>query len=67
MNRLTTDKRCQVIRALVEGNSIRSTVRMTRVAKNTIVTLLAEADRACAEYQANVMVAITVEIPCEIR
>jgi len=55
MNKLTTDKRCQVIRALVEGNSIRSTVRMTSVAKNTIVKLLAEVGRVCAKYQNKVM------------
>jgi hypothetical protein len=29
MNRLSAEKRAQVIRALVEGNSIRATVRMT--------------------------------------
>ena len=28
MNRLTTEKRAQIVGALVEGNSIRATVRM---------------------------------------
>jgi len=42
MNRLTTAKRVAVVAALVEGCSIRATVRMTGVAKNTIVKLLAE-------------------------
>ena len=51
MNRLTNEKRVAVVKALVEGNSIRSTVRMTGVAKNTIVKLLADLGRACAEYQ----------------
>src|SRR5271167_2982273 len=51
MNRLTPDKRVQVISALVEGNSIRATVRMTGVAKNTIVKLLAGAGVACTKYQ----------------
>ena len=50
MNRLTPDKRTQVIAALVEGNSIRSTVRMTGVAKNTIAKLLVELGAACSEY-----------------
>jgi IS1 family transposase len=36
---------------LVEGNSIRSTVRMTGIAKNTIVKLLADVGSVCAEYQ----------------
>jgi IS1 family transposase len=40
-----------VVAALVEGNSIRATVRMTGVAKNTIVKLLADLGMACAEYQ----------------
>lgn len=51
MNQLTTEKRKQVLAALVEGNSIRATVRMTGVAKNTIVKLLAEIGEACSEYQ----------------
>ena len=42
MNRLTTDERKAVVAAPVEGNSIRSTVRMTGVAKNTIGKLLLE-------------------------
>lgn len=53
MNSLDNKRRAQVISALVEGNSIRATVRMTGVAKNTIVKLLAEIGAACAEYQDN--------------
>src|SRR5436190_335376 len=51
MNKLTTEKRCAVVRALVEGCSIRSTVRMTGVAKNTVVKLLVELGAACSAYQ----------------
>lgn len=51
MNKLSRQKRIQVIAALVEGNSIRSTVRMTGVAKNTVVKLLADIGSVCAEYQ----------------
>lgn len=51
MNRLSEAQRIQVIAALVEGNSIRATVRMTGVAKNTVVKLLAEIGGACEEYQ----------------
>jgi IS1 family transposase len=51
MNTLTEAKRVQVIAALVEGNSIRATVRMTGVSKNTVVRLLEEVGRACAKYQ----------------
>ncbi len=55
MNKLTNERRTQVIAALVEGNSIRATVRMTGVAKNTIVKLLEEVGEACANYQDEVM------------
>jgi IS1 family transposase len=51
MNRLTTAERARVIGALVEGNSIRATVRMTGVAKNTIAKLLVDLGSACYEYQ----------------
>jgi IS1 family transposase len=51
MNRLNDAKRAQVVAALVEGNSIRATVRMTGVAKNTIVKLLIQLGAACSEYQ----------------
>jgi IS1 family transposase len=51
MNKLSTEDRVRVIAALVEGNSIRATVRMTGVSKNTIVKLLAEVGTACDRYQ----------------
>lgn len=51
MNKLKPEKQKQVIASLVEGNSIRATVRMTGVAKNTIVKLLEAVGKACDEYQ----------------
>ncbi|MGA3236899.1 MAG: DDE-type integrase/transposase/recombinase [Bryobacteraceae bacterium] len=50
MNKLDTAKRTQIVAALVEGCSIRSTVRMTGASKNTIAKLLVELGAACAEY-----------------
>ncbi len=50
MNRLTTDKRTQVIAALVEGVSINAITRMTGVSKVTILRLLEQMGCACAEY-----------------
>jgi IS1 family transposase len=50
MNKLSTADRVRVVAALVEGNSIRATVRMTGVAKNTIVKLLADLGTACGDY-----------------
>ena len=51
MNRLNRTRQAQVIAALVEGNSINATVRMTGVAKHTILKLLADLGPACADYQ----------------
>jgi transposase len=42
MNQLSRAERAQIIRALVEGNSIRSVARMTGFARNTISTLLVQ-------------------------
>lgn len=51
MNRLQSWERAQIIRCLVEGNSIRSTVRITGYAKNTVTKLLVDIGKACAAYQ----------------
>lgn len=51
MNKLSLERRVQVVKALVEGNSINGTVRMTGVAKNTILKLLAKLGSACLDYQ----------------
>ncbi len=56
MNKLDTERRAQVVAALVEGNSIRATVRMTGVAKNTIAKLLVELGAACSEYMNRTLV-----------
>ena len=48
MNRLGTAKRVQVISALVEGSSINAIVRMTGVAKHTILNLPEDTECACA-------------------
>jgi IS1 family transposase len=51
VNKLTTAKRVAVVAALVEGNSIRATARMTNVSKATILKLLADLGAACARFQ----------------
>jgi IS1 family transposase len=61
MNRLSSEKRSRVVACLVEGNSIRATVRMTGVAKNTVTKLLVDLGEACAEYQDRVM----RDLPCK--
>jgi IS1 family transposase len=50
MNHLSKEQRIRVVAALVEGNSLRSTSRMTGVARNTVTTLLLGLAEACAGY-----------------
>ena len=50
MNRLNIEERARVLGCLVEGNSIRATCRMTGAAKGTVIKLLADVGRGCAEY-----------------
>jgi len=55
------ERQIAVISSLVEGNSIRATVRMTGVAKDTVTKLLARVGQACAEYQDKTM----RNLPCK--
>lgn len=50
MNKLDTAKRVAVVAALVEGNSLRATARMTGVARMTVEKLLRDLGAACAEH-----------------
>ncbi len=50
MNRLDTATQAKVISCLVEGCSVRATVRMTGVALNTIAKLLGDIGCACVAY-----------------
>jgi IS1 family transposase len=61
MNHLSAEKRAQVVAALVEGNSIRATVRMTGVAKNTVTKLLVDIGTACSVHMDTTM----RDLPCE--
>src|ERR1041385_831974 len=51
MNKLSRDKRTQVLTLLCEGNSMRATARIADVAFNSVVKLLIDAGRACSDYQ----------------
>jgi hypothetical protein len=61
MNRLTTEKRAQILGMMVEGMSIRSISRLTGASKNTVVKLLADAGAACSDYQDRAL----RELPCK--
>lgn len=51
MNILGIEKRAAIVRALVEGNSIRATARLTGTAKATVLKLLVEVGEFCSLYQ----------------
>jgi hypothetical protein len=61
MKQLTTAQRAQIIKCLCEGMSIRSTVRITGAAKNTVVKLLCEMGCACADFHHRVVRNLTVQ------
>lgn len=60
MNKLSPAKRTAIVSALVEGNSIRATCRMTDTAKGTALKLLVDLGWACEAYQRDVL----VNLPC---
>ncbi len=62
MQTLATTKRAAVLRCLIEGNSILSTSRITGIAKNSIVKLLADAGDACSSYMHEKL----VNLPCKL-
>jgi IS1 family transposase len=66
MNRLNIEERTAIIRCLIEGNSIRSTARITGAARNTISTLLVALGKATSEYQDRVLRNLTAtRIECD--
>jgi IS1 family transposase/lambda repressor-like predicted transcriptional regulator len=60
-NVLSNSDRAAVVAALVEGNSIRATSRMTGVARNTVTKLLVDLAKVCAAYSNERL----VNLPCK--
>lgn len=50
MNRLDTQTRVRIVACLVEGNSIRSTCRLTGAAKGTVLALLSDMGAVCKDF-----------------
>src|SRR5271170_2602118 len=50
MNRLSTEKRVQILSMLCEGSSMRSISRVCDVSINTVTKLLVDAGFACAAF-----------------
>jgi len=66
MNRLPIDKRAQVVNALVEGNSIRATCRMTGCCKDAVLKLIRDMGAACAAFHKSAVRGIVVQrVQCD--
>lgn len=50
MNKLSNEKRAQVLSLLCEGMGINAACRVTGASKNTVLKLLADAGEACAKF-----------------
>ena len=61
MNRLSLNRRTQIINCLVEGNSIRSTERLTDTHRDTIMRLMVQVGEGCAKLMDGQM----RDLPCE--
>jgi len=61
MNRTSLARRTQIINCLVEGNSIRSTERMTNTHRDTVMRLMVEVGEGCARIMDEKM----RNLPCE--
>ncbi len=55
MNCISLDRRTQIINCLVEGNSIRSTERMTGIHRDTIMRLMVRVGYQCEALMRNSM------------
>ncbi len=63
MNKLNMERKVAATSALIEGCSVRSTSRMTGVAKGTILRLLADVGTACLDYHDRVVRNVTSITP----
>jgi IS1 family transposase len=66
MNKLSLEKRTQIIGLLVEGNSLRATSRLADVSINTVTKLLVDIGTACQEYHNKYVVNVKAKkIQCD--
>ena len=66
MNRLSLEKRVEILSMLCEGSSMRSISRVVDVSFNTVAKLLADAGIACADYHdASVRNAAAKRVQCD--
>lgn len=58
MNRLPIDKRIQIIKLLVEGNSLRATARIVDVAFNTVLRYSVRIGKACLKFHSETVIQV---------
>ena len=66
MNKLSLEKRKQIINLLVEGTSLRATSRIADCSINTVTKLLVDIGTACQEYHNKYVVNVTAKrVQCD--
>lgn len=66
VNKLSNEKRAQILSVLCEGMGINAATCITGVSKNTVLKLLADSGEACALYQDTVMLNLNCKrIECD--
>lgn len=66
MNTLSLEQRRQILTLLVEGNSIRSTCRITGVYKNAVTRLLVNVGKACMDFHNENVIAVKAKrVQCD--
>jgi len=66
MNQLPLEKRVQILTLLVEGNSLRSTSRITGCSINTVTKLLIDAGKACQKFHDDTVINLkTTKVQCD--
>ena len=65
-NKLSNEKRAQILSVLCEGMGVNAATRITGASKNTVLKLLAAAGEACAKYQDEAMRNLTCKrVECD--
>lgn len=66
MNQLSPEKRSQIVSCLIEGNSLRSTARLTGACFNSVLKFVPQIGAACSAYQDQVFHNLTCKrIQCD--
>ena len=62
MNRLNTEERARIVACLIEGCSLRSTVRLTGFSRKGVARVMADVGKACAHYHDRVVRNLTCKV-----